>query len=115
MISYDWDTSPEQRRTVPFHYGKSSVATLLICLHNSDTVLIIRLYPRQGFESRYLFPVDDVAFFFARYASHIFVRVARSDEYALADILSCRGHGTFLSLQDHEEGLLLLHQPEGDR
>ena len=37
MISYDWDASPEQRRKVPFYYGKLLIATLLICLHNSDT------------------------------------------------------------------------------
>ena len=40
MISYDYDTSSEQRRKVPFQYGKSSVGTLLTFLHKSDTVLI---------------------------------------------------------------------------
>ena len=31
MISYDWDTSPEQRRKISFQYGETTAASLLRC------------------------------------------------------------------------------------
>ena len=65
MISYDFDTSPNLRVTEKLFYGKSSVATLLICLHNFDTVLIIIGYIPDKYWERGLCFLSLMTFSFA--------------------------------------------------